>query len=157
MLRRTLAAAIALATAAGVAACATSGSSGSPSNSSSNSSSARPTTASPAQNAALCSSAAHLRASLAALQQVDVVHQGTSALVQAITPVKNDVAALADAARNQYSQQITTLQNDSKAVQAAVEQAKASPTAHTVGAVATAARTLVKDGQAVLASVGSSC
>jgi hypothetical protein len=127
------------------------------SSSSSNSSAARPTTASSAENAALCSSADHLRGSLAALQQVDVVHQGTDALAQAFTPVKNDVAALADAAGSKYSQQITTVQNDSTAVQAAIDQAKASPTAHTVGAVAATARTLVQDGQALLAAVGSSC
>jgi hypothetical protein len=105
----------------------------------------------------LCSSADQLRSSLAALQQVDVVKQGTDALAQAFTPVKNDVTALADAAAGAYNQQITTVQNDSTAVRAAVDKAKANPTAQTVGAVAAAARTLVQDGKALLTAVSSSC
>lgn len=157
MLRRARAAAAIFAVTAGLAACGTSGSSGSASNSHSSPATAPASSSAPTASAALCRAADDLRTSLTALQQVDVVQQGTDALTQAFAQVKTDLTALTDAARSQYAQQIQQVKTDSAALQAAVDQAKATPSTQTVGAVATAARTLVQDAQALLATVSASC
>lgn len=151
--------AMALAAAAGLAACATSGSPNAPSNSSSafSSNSAPASSSGPTASAALCTAAGDLRASLTALQQVDVVQQGIDALAQAAARVASDLTALAHTARNQFTEEIQQVTTDSAALRAAIDQAKASPSAQTLGAAATAARTLVQDGQSLLATVSAPC
>ena len=155
-MRRTVLVALAAVLAVGAPACASSDSS----SNSDAASSTRATSAAasgPTASAPVCRAADDVRASLSDLQGIDVVQQGTAAVQQAFTQVKSDLAALSDAARGQHAEQVQQVKTDTDAVQAALDQATANPNAQTVGAVATAGRTLAQDTQALLAAVGSSC
>jgi ABC-type glycerol-3-phosphate transport system substrate-binding protein len=108
-------------------------------------------------SAAVCSAAVDLRTSMTALQQVDLVKQGTQAVQQAFGQVKTDIGSLADAARSQLKPQVAKVQADRDAVQAGVDAAKAAPNAQTLGALRTAVQTLGQDVQSLISSVGSTC
>ena len=108
-------------------------------------------------SAAVCSAAGDLRTSVSALQQVDLVKQGTQAVQQAFDQVKKDISDLADAARTQLKPQVAKVQADRDAVQAAVDAAKAGPDVQTLGAVRTTVRTLGQNVQSLLTAVGSAC
>lgn len=145
--------ALVAALALGATACATSGTDSNAASAAASSTSASAASAS----AAVCRAADDVRTSLAALQEVDVVQQGTDALEEAFGQLKSDLADLGDAARARYADEVQQVKTDTDAVGAALDQAKANPSAQTVGAAATAARTLVQDTQALLAAVSSSC
>jgi hypothetical protein len=121
------------------------------------SSSAAGSSAAASSSAALCKAASDLRASLTALQQVDIVQQGTDAVQPAFDRVKKDISALADVARAQYKPQVVQVQADRDAVQVAVDAAKAAPNAQTLGALRAAVKKLVQDTQTLLTAVGSTC
>ena len=143
--------ALAAALTVGAGGCASSGS---------GSSAASSTTASSAaasSGAAVCQPADDLRTSVTALQQVDVVKQGTVAVQQAFDQVKTDLTDVADAAGAQLTTKVAPVQADAAAVQVAVDAAKAAPNAQTLGALGAAVRKLVQDAQTLLTSVGSSC
>lgn len=154
MSRRILATLVAV-LAAGVTACGTSGSS----TSNAGSSAGSPSSSAAASTAStdLCQAADDVRASLSALQEVDVVQQGTDALSQAYAQVKSDLSTLTGAAKTRYGPQVQQVKADADALQAAIDQAKADPSAQTTSAVGTAARTLAQDTQALLTAVSSSC
>jgi hypothetical protein len=108
-------------------------------------------------NAAVCQAADHLRSAIDALAQIDVIKQGTSAVQQAFGQVKSGIAELASAAKDQYGPQLRQVQTASDAVQSALDQAKSSLSAQTLGALATAVHTLVQDTRTLLTAVGASC
>lgn len=105
----------------------------------------------------VCTSADDLRTSLAALQDVDVVQEGTGALDEAWTTVRSDWAQLADDARAQHADQVDGVQADVDAVQSAVETAQATPSSETLGAVASAVGVLLQDAGALVDEVSSTC
>jgi hypothetical protein len=149
--------AVAAALTVGVGGCASSGSGSSAASSGGGSSSTTASSAAASSGAALCDTAGDLRTSVTALQQVDVVKQGTTAVQQAFDQVKTDLSSLADAAGAQVKAKVAPVQADAAAVQVAVDAAKAAPNGQTLGALAAAVRKLVQDAQTLLTSVGSSC
>jgi len=114
-------------------------------------------TAAASSGQALCDTAGDLRTSVTALQQVDVVQQGTDAVQQAFGQVSTDISTLADAARAQFKPQVVQVQADRDAVQAALAAAKAAPNVQTLGALRVAVQQLGRDVQTLLSAVGSTC
>jgi hypothetical protein len=105
----------------------------------------------------VCASADDLRTSLSALQDVKVVEDGTDALDEAWTTVRSDWAQLADDARGQYAEQVDGVQADADTVQAAVDQARAAPSAQTLGSAASAVALFLQDAGALVDQVRSTC
>ena len=115
------------------------------------------TAAATSSRPAVCSSADDLRTSLSALQDVKVVEDGTDALNEAWTTVRSDWAQLADDARGQYAEQVDGVQADADTVQAAVDQARAAPSAQTLGSAASAVALFLQDAGALVDQVRSTC
>jgi hypothetical protein len=115
------------------------------------------TAAATSSGPAVCASADDLRTSLSALQDVQVVQDGTDALDEAWTTVRSDWSQLADDARNQYAEQVDGVQADADTVQAAVDQARAAPSAQTLGNAASAVTVFLQDAGALVDEVRSTC
>ena len=108
-------------------------------------------------SAAVCGAADDLQESLTAMQEVDVVNQGTDALRQSFSDVQTAFSEFTDVARAQYADAVQKVKDDAAAVRTAMDAAQSNPTAESAGAVATAARVLGQDAQALVAEAKSSC
>ena len=115
------------------------------------------TAAATSSGPAVCAAADDLRTSLSALQDVKVVEDGTDALDEAWTTVRGDWSQLADDARDQYAEQVDGVQADADTVQAAVDQARATPSAQTLGSAASAVAIFLQDAGALVDQVRSTC
>jgi hypothetical protein len=105
----------------------------------------------------VCASADEFRASLTDLKDVDVVQQGTDALTATWTTVEADWRQLADDARATHADQVDRVQADADAVGSAVETAQDDASAQTLGGAAAAVGVFLKDADALLDEVGSTC
>jgi hypothetical protein len=141
---------LAVAIGAGSAGCSDSGGS-------STASSPATSASGPSADPALCASADDLRNSIAAIADVQVVTNGTSAVKEALQAVRTDVNEVAQHARGQYRDQVDTVQADLAAVDTAVNTAQADSNATTLGAVATGISTLATDARALIDDVKSTC
>ncbi|MGY1781989.1 hypothetical protein [Geodermatophilus sp. SYSU D01036] len=105
----------------------------------------------------MCGPAEDLRTSLAALRDVPVVEQGTSALEEAWATVEEDWGQFADAARTEYGDDVDEVQAEADAVREAVDAAQADPSAGTLGTAATAVGAFVRGADALLEETTSGC
>jgi hypothetical protein len=80
-------------------------------------------------SAALCDDAASLRASVAALQHVDIVKNGVSSLQSALDQVKADASKTADAARTEFKPQVDALESALAALGDSLQHVAANGTA----------------------------
>ena len=116
-----------------------------------------PEAAATSSAADVCESADGLRASLTALGDVQVVQDGTDAVQEAWTTVQDDWAKLADAAGDEYADQVDRVEADAGAVQSAVETTQEESTAETLAAVAGAVGLFLQDANALVDEVSSTC
>jgi hypothetical protein len=105
----------------------------------------------------VCASADALRGSLTALGEVQIAQEGTDALATAWTAVKEDWAQLADDARAQYADQVDGVQAAADAVQSALDSARNTPSAQTLGDTAAAVGVFRQDAAALAEEVRSTC
>ena len=105
----------------------------------------------------MCDAAENLRTSLAALRDVQPVQEGTDAVREAFASVQTDFAQLRADASAEYADEFDHVQADADGVRTAVETAQDSPSAQTLGAVASAIGVLVSDGDALVDKVESTC
>lgn len=126
------------------------------------SSSAAPTSmASPggSANPAVCRDVAQLRASIAALKDVQVVKQGTDAAKQALTRVQQDFTTLVQTAHDQASAAVAKIQADAAAVRAAIAAAGSgsTPSAQELAVIRARVGVLVQDTKSLIEEVGAGC
>ena len=105
----------------------------------------------------MCDAAKYLRASLAALGDVQPVQEGTDAVREAFASVQTDFAQLRADASAEYADEFDRVQADADGVRTAVDTAQDSPSSETLGAVASAIGVLVSDGDALVDQVESTC
>jgi hypothetical protein len=157
-MRRILAGVFAVLLAAAVAACSsTSDTAGAGSSAPSSSASESSAADSSGSSADLCAAVTSLKASVDALKNVQLSTDGLPALQGALESVKTDTQRVVDAGKAQYQVQVTRLQADAKALQVAVDAAKAAPSAATLAAVRTAISTAGDDMRSVADDLGSHC
>jgi hypothetical protein len=106
---------------------------------------------------AVCASADAFRASLAALGDLQVVQDGTDALDEAWTTVRDDWETLADDARAEFADQIDGVQGDVDAAQSAVDTVRDDPSAATLRTAADAVRVFLQDAGALVDEVRATC
>jgi hypothetical protein len=102
-----------------------------------------PVTASPA----LCSARADLRTSVQDLQNIDLVKNGTNGVKDALTKVKDNLAAVRSAAGSDLQPQITAFDTALKGLQTAVDSSAAA-------AIATSLKDVVQTGTILLTDLG---
>jgi hypothetical protein len=115
------------------------------------------TAAATSSAADVCASADHLRASLTALGDVQVLKEGTDAVKQAWTTVQDDWAQLSKDAGEQYAEQVDRVQADADAVQSAVESTQDGASAQTLAGVAASVGVFLQDAGALVEEVSSTC
>jgi hypothetical protein len=108
-------------------------------------------------DAGLCSSADDLRSSISDLGDVQVVEDGTEEVRQTVSEVGDDVARLADEARDEFSDQVSAVEAAVGDLGSALDSLGSAPSAAALGEVRTAVRTLVEDAGVLLDDVSSSC
>jgi hypothetical protein len=108
-------------------------------------------------DASLCSSADDLRSSISDLGDVQVVEDGTEEVRQTVSEVGDDVARLADEARDEFSDQVSAVEAAVGDLGSALNSLGSAPSAAALGEVRTAVRTLVEDAGVLLDDVSSSC
>ena len=105
----------------------------------------------------VCDSADALRTSLAELGDVQVVQEGTGALEAAWSAVQDDWARFADAARDEYRDEVDGVQAEADAVGDAVDAALSTPSADTLGAAASAVGAFLRGAGALVDETTSAC
>lgn len=105
----------------------------------------------------LCASADVLRTSLAGLKDVQVVEEGIAALEEAWTPVQDDWATFADAARAQFSEGVDAARAEADAVRDAIDTARDTPSAASLGGTVTTVRAFVEEADALVNEVTPTC
>ncbi|MGY1829146.1 hypothetical protein ACI8AA_01810 [Geodermatophilus sp. SYSU D01180] len=125
--------------------------------SSSDSADSAATSPATSSGAGVCGPAEDLRTSLAALRDVPVVEQGTSALEEAWATVEEDWGQFADAARAEYGGDVDDVQAEADAVREAVDAAQADPSAGTLSTAAAAVGSFVQGADALLEETTSGC
>src|SRR5215218_9169133 len=102
-----------------------------------------PSTAS--SDAALCASVDDLRTSIADVQALDVVKDGTADVTAGLKAVKSDLEQVVKDAQKNFRTQVDDVKAGLGSVEAAVKDAAAAPSATTLSAVATQLRALGTD------------
>ena len=119
--------------------------------------SSAPSSAATSSAAEICASADRLRASLAALGDIQVLKEGTDAVQQKWTTVQDDWAQLSKEAGDRYAAQVDRVQADADAVQSAVRTTQQQSTPQTLTGVATAVGVFLQDAGALVQAVSSTC
>ncbi len=96
---------------------------------------------------ALCTARADLRTSVQDLQNIDLVKNGTSGVKDALTKVKDNLAAVRSAAGNDLQPQITAFDDALKTLQTAVDGSN-------VAGIATGVKDVVQTGTTLLTDLG---
>ena len=110
-----------------------------------------------APDAELCSSVDDLQASVQALQDVDVVQDGTDAVSEAMGGVRDDLEQVARDAQDRYRESVEQVQASADAVRDAVRDAGSDPTTTTLSAVRTALRSFGTDVRSLVKEVDPQC
>jgi hypothetical protein len=105
----------------------------------------------------ICGSADALRSSIGDLKDVQVAQDGTAALQQAFSKVGDDVDRLVNDAHDRYSGQVADVKSAMGELGTALDSLGSSPTAATLTAAGSAARTLVASAGVLVDDVSSSC
>jgi uncharacterized lipoprotein YmbA len=105
----------------------------------------------------VCQSADDLKASIAGLRDVNIRVNGTSAVSEQFTKVKQDFNALKADAQGQYSAQVNALSSALDKLSASLDAAKASLNAGTLSALASAAGAVVTAGTNLVTAVSHTC
>jgi hypothetical protein len=106
---------------------------------------------------AVCSSTEELQASVADLEDVQVVENGTAALQEAVTSVRSSLQEVADDATSEYAAQVDGLQASFEALQAAAGAALDAPSAATLNTVTSSVSALANDVRGFADDVASTC
>jgi ABC-type Zn uptake system ZnuABC Zn-binding protein ZnuA len=106
---------------------------------------------------AVCSSTEALQASVADLEDVQVVENGTAALQEAVTSVRSALQEVVDDATSEYATQVDGLQASFDALQTAAGTALDTPSAASLSGVTSSAGALADDVSAFAQDVASTC
>jgi hypothetical protein len=114
-----------------------------------------PTTTNPgpvgSADAALCTARDDLKASITALASVDVIKSGTSGITDALSKIKDDLAAVRSAAGSNVQPQVDAFQQALDSLQTALGGSGAAKVAATVAAL----RDVASTGSTLLTSLGN--
>jgi len=110
-----------------------------------------------ASKSAVCKSVDDLKASITALKDVNITANGTSAVSDQFTKIKQDFATLNADAQGQYTPQVNALSSALDKLSASLDAAKASPNAGTLAALASAAGAVVTAGTNLVTAVSYTC
>jgi hypothetical protein len=107
---------------------------------------------------AICSSADNLKASVDNLKDVDLTSStGFSELESGLTTLENDLADVKTDAESEFSSEVATVDTSFAALQAAVDAAKATPTAKELAEAAKAFIAFGADVETLISDVQSTC
>lgn len=106
---------------------------------------------------AVCSSTEGLQASVADLEDVQVVENGTAALQDAVTSVRSALQEVVDDATSEYATQVDDLQASFDAVQTAAGAALDAPSAATLNTVKSSVSALTNDVRSFADDVATTC
>jgi hypothetical protein len=110
-----------------------------------------------ASKAAVCKSAANLKASITGLKDLNVRANGISVVSDQVTKIKQNFATLKSDAKGEYSTELTAMSNALKNLSTSVDAAKANQNGSTMTGVAGAAASVVTAGTNLVSAVTKTC
>ena len=130
-----------------------------PASSASASPTATTSAASPSGSAttSVCGDAAALQQSIAQLQDLNLVADGTTAAKQDLQQVQQDVTRLVDSAKTQSAKVVSQVESDIASIQSTLGTAAATPSPSTVAQVRTEVSALDQDARTLIEEVASGC
>jgi hypothetical protein len=115
------------------------------------------TSASPTGSADVCADAAALQRSIAQLQDLDLVAEGTDAAKRDLQQVQQDLTRLVDSAQTQSAAVVARIESDIAAIQASLAGGAATPSAAAITDIRTQVSALDQDARTLIEEVTNGC
>ena len=115
------------------------------------------TSASPSGTSSVCADAAALQRSVAQLQDLDLLAEGTDAARRDLQQVQQDVTRLVDSARTQSAAVVARVESDIAAIQASMASAAATPSAAAAQEIRTQVSALDEDARTLIEEATNGC